>query len=434
MNRKAVEWLYGQLPELVEKGIIPVGSAELIKNYYGMPDKKLGSRVILTMFGVIGAALIGLGIILILAHNWDQINRLTRTMIAVGILLVAQILVGAVIWFKKDNMVWAESSSTFLMAAIGASIALIGQTYHISDDFSRALLIWMLLSLPLVYLLGVTTPAVLYLIGVTTWAVSGEWGSVGKQFIWMLLAALGPYYWKLVKADTYANQSVILSWVYTFCIYISFGTAFSVYIEHLYMLIYAALFSLTYLIGVMWFDDPVKVWQRPFKLIGLIGCLGISFLLTFRDLWSSIGRSFSSIGKAEYFLAFSLLLVILVIVRGLIGKSAKQPLLLGAAPLIAGVGLVLLYFDRSGMSAAIFCNAYMLFVGVTLILRGVRQGNLGVLNMGMLLVAFLIIMRFFDFNFSFIARGLVFVLLGSCFLATNWVMVRRKKEVQNENK
>ena len=143
MNRKSVEWLYGQLPELVEKGIIPIGSVELIKNHYGMTDKKLGGRVVLTMFGVIGAALIGLGIILILAHNWDQINRLTRTMIAVGILLVAQILVGAVIWFKKDNRVWAESASTFLMVAIGACIALIGQTYHISDDFSRALLIWM---------------------------------------------------------------------------------------------------------------------------------------------------------------------------------------------------------------------------------------------------------------------------------------------------
>ncbi len=434
MNRKAVEWLYGQLPELVEKGIIPIGSVELIKNHYGMTDKKLGGRVVLTMFGVIGAALIGLGIILILAHNWDQINRLTRTMIAVGILLVAQILVGAVIWFKKDNRVWAESTSTFLMVAIGASIALIGQTYHISDDFSRALLIWMLLSLPLVYLLGVTTPALLYLIGVTTWAVSGEWGSIGKHLIWILLALLGPYYWNLVKMDRYGNQPVILSWVFTICFYISFGTAFSAYIEHLYMLTYAALFSITYLIGIMWFDDPVKVWQRPFKLMGLMGCLGVSFLLTFRDLWWSIGRSFSSIEKAEYLLSFSLLIVMLVIVRRLILDNAKQQLLLGAAPIVAGAGLLLLYFDMSGMNATIFCNAYMLFVSVTLILRGVRQGNLGVLNMGMLMVAFLIIMRFFDFNFSFIARGLVFVLLGSCFLATNWVMVRRKKEVQNENK
>lgn len=52
---------------------------------------------------------------------------------------------------------------------------------------------------------------------------------------------------------------------------------FSAYIEHLYMLTYAALFSITYLIGIMWFDDPVKVWQRPFKLMGLMGCLGVSF-------------------------------------------------------------------------------------------------------------------------------------------------------------
>jgi len=429
VNKKAVEWLYEQLPELVDKGIIPTASADLIRNHYGSVDKNLGGRTILAMFGIIGVLLVGLGLILILAHNWDQLSRMTRTLIAIGMLLVAQSLVGVTIWFKKDNMVWAESSTTFLMIIIGASIALIGQTYHLTENFSDFLLTWMLLSVPLVYLLGVTTPVLLYLVGVTAWVVSGDFGGMGKQFIWVLLALVGPYYWKLVKINPYANPPVIISWVLTLCFYVSFGVAFSANLEHLHMLIYAALFASTYFIGVLWFDGPVKAWQKPFKAIGLTGCMGLSFLLTLKDVWRSIGREFYSIGSLEYLLAFSLLAVVVVLGIKVINKKTGNHLLFGGIPVVTVVGFLLLYFDGSGINATVLCNSYLLLLSVTIILRSIRAGSLGTLNMGMLMIATLIIMRFFDISFSFVARGLVFVVLGSCFLAANWVMVRRKKEV-----
>lgn len=432
MNRKAVEWLYEQLPELVEKGIIPRESADLIRNHYGQADKKMGGKTILTMFGVIGAIFVGLGIILILAHNWEQMSRMARTFLAVGILLAAQILAGTVIWCKKESAAWTESTSTFLMAAMGAAIALIGQTYHLADNFSTALLIWMVLSLPLVYLMKVTTPALLYLAGITIWVSAGEFSPVGKQFIWVLLGGVIPYYWRLLKKDTYGNQPVVLTWAILYCFYMSFGTAFSAYLEHFHVLIYAALFALTYFAGTVWFAEPVKIWRRPFTLIGLTGCIGLSFLLTFRDLWRAIGRSFISAGAAEYFLVFLLLLFVVILGRKVSKAETDSWLLFGAVPLVAGAGFMLLYADNRGVMPAIFCNAYFLVLSITVILRGVRQGSLGVLNMGMIMVAALIIVRFFDMNFSFVARGLVFVLLGSCFLIANWVMVRRKKEVQHE--
>lgn len=429
MNQKAVEWLYEQLPELVEKGIIPTASVDLIRKHYGPTNKNLGGRTMLTMFGIIGVILVGLGIILILAHNWEQLSRMTRALIAVGMLLVAQILVGATLWFKKDNSVWAESSSTFLMVTIGASIALIGQTYHLADDFSNFLLTWMLLSVPLVYLMGVTTPALLYLVGVTTWAVSGEFGGIGKQLIWALLAIIGPYYFKLVKKDPYANPPVIISWILILCFYISFGTAFAIHLKHLYILMYAALFALTYFIGIIWFDGPVKAWQKPFKAIGLTGCTGLSFVLTFKDVWQSVGRNFYSIGKSEYLLAIALLALVVVLGMRVFNKQTGSHLLFGGVSVVAMFGFLLLYFDVSGINATVLCNGYVLLLSVIVILRGVQEGNLGVLNIGMLMVAALIIMRFFDITFSFVARGLVFVVLGSCFLAANWVMVRRKKEM-----
>ena len=429
MNKKAVEWLYEQLPELVAKGIIPTASVDLIRNHYGSIDKKIGGRTMLTMFALIGAMLVGLGVILILAHNWEQLGRMTRALVTIGMLVTTQILVGFTICFKKDNMVWAESTSTLLMLAIGASIALIGQTYHIADDFSNFLLTWMLLSIPLIYLMDVTAPAILYLAGVTIWIVSGDFDGLFKQLIWILLGIVGPYYYQLVKKDPYANPLVIFSWVFILCVYISFGAAFSSHLEHLYMLIYAGIFASTYFIGILWFDGPVKVWQNPYKVMGLAGCIGLSFLLTFKELWRSIGREIYSVGSTEYLLAFLLLTAAAVLgMKARKGNAGKQ-LLFGSAPLTAAIGFLLLFLDNSGISSTVLCNGYLLFLSIIIILKGIQEERLGVLNIGMIMVAVLIMMRFLDINFSFVARGVVFVVLGSCFLAANWMMVRRKKEV-----
>lgn len=429
MNKKAVAWLYEQLPELVEKGIIPGGSIELIQNHFGPVDKRFSSRTALTLFGLIGAVLIGLGIILIFAHNWEQLDKMARTVIAVGILLLGQNVAGIALWFKKDSAAWTESASAFLMVTIGASIAIIGQTYHIADDFSNYILIWMLVSIPVVYIMDVKTPALLYLIGVTIWVVTKETSDIDKQFIWILLAFLGPYYRKLVKIDAYANPIVLFSWIFIVCFYIAFGMAFGTYMTQLSFFIDANLVAITYFIGVLWFNESAKIWQMPFKVIGLIGCIGLSFLLTFQDIWLSLKIDYSSLGKMEIVLALLLLAITVFLGNKLVNRNQSRHLFLSAAPVIAGIGFLLLLLDDSGINAILLCNAYVLSLSVYFILRGIREGAIGTLNIGMLLVSALIIMRFLDANFSFVTRGLLFVVLGSSFLAANWIMVRRKKEV-----
>jgi len=428
MSQKNVKWLYEQLPELVEKKVIPTESVELIRSYYGPVNKNLGSRTMLMIFGIIGVILVGLGMILILAHNWEKLDRMTRTVIIVGKLLTAQIIAGAVIWLKKDQAVWTESASTFLMLIIGASIALIGQTYHIADDFSSFILTWMLLSIPLVYIMKVTTPALLYLIGITIWAISADSG-VDKHFIWPLLGLTGFYYWQLLKRNRYGNPAVLLSWALTLCFYICFGKAFAIQLQSLSTVVYATLFAITYFIGLIWFDDSEKNWKKPFKTIGVAGCISVSFLFTTKNVWKSIGWGLDRTEMAEAFLLGSLMVVALLLIGIVMKKKRKRNILFGIAPVVVGFGLVLLYFDRSGINATVLMNAYVFFLSITLILRGVREGSLGVLNVGMLMVAAMMIMRFFDSNFSFVVRGLAFVVMGSCFLVTNWVMVRRKKEV-----
>lgn len=428
MNKKAVEWLYQQLPELVAKGVIPAESADLIRKYYGPNDASAPGRNALTVFSIIGAILVGLGIILILAHNWDQLDRGVRLFIAVGMLLAAQVLAGVTIWRNKEHSVWTEAVAVFLMLMLGASIALVGQTYHIVDDVGAYLLTWMLLSFPIMYLMQATAPAVLYLAGVTAW-VTTDVGGMGKQLVWVLLALAIPHYRRLLHAGRYANASVVFSWVLTLCVYFCFGMAFDPYIRTLGSLIYAALFAATLMIGLIWFDDSVKNWQKPFQVIGLAGCAGLAFGLTFTAYWKYLGRQYLP-KTEEYVLAGLLLALVIYLGVVLVRQRRSRHLAFGMLPLVVGIGYLMQFFDPGGIGAAVLLNLYLLGISISIILSGLRENSIGVLNTGMLMLTFLIAARFLDANFSFVVRGLVFVILGVCFLTANLLLVRRKSGVK----
>lgn len=63
-------------------------------------------------------------------------------------------------------------------------------------------------------------------------------------------------------------------------------------------------------------------------------------------------------------------------------------------------------------------------------IAGIRNNNLAVVNTGMLMLAILIIARFFDSDISFIIKGLVFIIVGIGFLVTNAILARRMRGVK----
>jgi hypothetical protein len=75
-------------------------------------------------------------------------------------------------------------------------------------------------------------------------------------------------------------------------------------------------------------------------------------------------------------------------------------------------------------------DAFLLAVGVATVVAGVRDRRLSLVNGGMLVLAALIIGRFFDSDLSFVGRGLAFVAVGVGFLVTNLWLVKPTKVAQ----
>ena len=179
INRGAVRWLRGQLPELVASDVITSESARTIELHYESTEPRSGLGFIL--LAIVGSALIGAGIILLIAHNWDQLNRATRSVIAFLPLITAQILCLFVLARRNESQAWRESVAIFDVAAVGTAIALISQTYQIQGSFADFMCIWLLLSIPIVYVLRTTVGAVAYLIGTVVW-VFAKWGAWSMRY------------------------------------------------------------------------------------------------------------------------------------------------------------------------------------------------------------------------------------------------------------
>lgn len=431
MKKNAVKWLYEQLPDLVERGVISSDAADRIRDYYG-PAAQEEQKSYMTIFGIVGIILVGLGIILIVAHNWEQLNRFSRMVIAVAMLLAAQICAAAVWYFKRDQRSWKEGAAVFWMLMMGASMALVSQTYHLSDDTGAFLLTWMLLSLPILYLLQSTLVAAIYLIGIGGWVANGSVPIIGKHLIWLLFCAIIPYCRQLLQAEQNVNAATIVTWIFTLSFYFSFADAFNHQIGHLGLLLYAALFSITYLLGALALEKRALGWYKALLTMGAVGTVGISFILTFKDVWSGFGSG--GLRTGESWLAIILLLAAaylgyMVLLRKLGGSIAYI-----AAPFVAGAGYLLQAYDTGGLIAAVLMNLFLLSFSLYMIRKGVRKGEISTMNLGMVLLGALIIARFLDINFSFVIRGIVFLALGICFLAVNWMAARRKAGANDAEK
>ncbi len=101
----------------------------------------------------------------------------------------------------------------------------------------------------------------------------------------------------------------------------------------------------------------------------------------------------------------------------------------------AFIVFIILFFiglNSPGLSQ-ILINLLILLVAVHTIRDGAQRNHLGILNYGLLIITALITCRFFDTDFSFVVRGLLFIIIGIGFFAANYYMIQKRKKRYEKN-
>ncbi|MCO5231397.1 MAG: DUF2157 domain-containing protein [Chitinophagales bacterium] len=409
---------------LQEKGVISAEVGNDIRAYY-KSKSKANPNIAFILFSIIGAVLIGLGVILLVAHNWDNMPRWLQTFIAFSIVILGQVL--SIYGFVK-NTVWREAAIAFLIIAIGACIGLIGQIYNVLGDENQFYFTWTMLVLPIVFLLKsqMAMIATLILSIVFLFASSRNDDVIYPSFLfWPIFGSILWYYWQDCKANAgkLFNRGVIYLFIISLLLaLIKFNADGDA--EYFISLSYFMLFQLFFILSNnVLIENHLKI-TFPLRWIGLLGMNLVMLILVLNDfIYQKDASFFETLNNRAFFMA--IIITLLSSIFLLKQKSGAYLLQFYNYLFIAFLPLFLLnYFTGIGY---LLMNIYVIVVVLFIIYQGVNNNSLFVTNMGLLMISVIIFYRFLDTGQSFFLRGFVFILTGVCFLALNLYILKRKK-------
>ncbi len=430
MNKNLVK----ELDELKAAGVIDEETSGRISEYYKIKGDGSQNRLFV-VFGVLGAILVGLGLILIIAHNWDDLSRPVKVFFSFLPLLAGQFFCGFSILKRQTSPAWKESSTVFLFFAVGSSISLISQVYNIHGDLSTFLFTWMILCLPLVYILRSSMASLLYIIGITYYQVCSNYDfdifnhhhKESFNYWWMLLLIV-PHYHSVYLRNANSNYLTFLNWFVPISITISLG-AVARHTEEFIFIAYMCLFSIFYMIGTSPFFDNTRRRVNGYLVIGSLGTMHILMMMSFHWFWEELagkGLTWEDFAGREFWVT----LMMTTIACGMYYMTQKRRGWRELRPMNFAFAIYILIFLlglSNSVLPVILINLLVLGLGVFTIRLGTKADHLGVLNYGLLTITTLIICRFFDSHMSFVVRGLLFVLVGAGFFLVNYLMLKKRK-------
>ena len=136
-NLNFLDRIRRDLKVFVDRGIITNIQEDSILEYYGVTkdilDKGNSYSRLIIILSTLGAALVGLGVVLLIAANWNTIPSIVKIIMSVLSVITSNIIG---YWLTYKTIYKRIGSSIFFLAAFlfSGSVFLIGQMYHILEN------------------------------------------------------------------------------------------------------------------------------------------------------------------------------------------------------------------------------------------------------------------------------------------------------------
>ena len=422
--------LLKDLPELVSANIISGDTAQQITDYYKRKEVTSPNRQLL-IFGILGALLVGTGLLFIVANQWDQFSQFVQTSCSFLLLIIPQLFCVFVLMKKSEKIVWREIAALLLFFAVGANISLVSQIYHINGDASSFLMTWMLLTVPLIYLLDASALSLVYIFMCMIFGLTAKNSGTfpnEEHLFWILFVLPLPHYYQILRKSPASILTILHHWMIPYVL----TQTLLILSQEAKMLMppaYTFLFAIFYFIGKRPFFKNRPLLNDGYLIFGyggtVISLLVMSFNATWKDLSKDIYQ-FSNLIATHEFIGCILLLVMAAFLldkQNLSKKWADWRMM--DITFLLFLILFLLGFQAATLSV-ILVNLLVLLLGLILLREGAKKTHLGVINLGMLIIALLAVCRSFDSDLTFVVKGVLFVLVGIGFFAANWLMIKKR--------
>ena len=400
-----------ELDELTASEVICPEVAERIRLYAQQRTQSNSSHRLLTVFGALGAILIALGIIVLLAHNWDELPRWIKTFISFLPLLIGQAACGYLLFYKGLTSWWGEAAAVFTSLAIGAAIAMVHQVYNLPESsFASFLTLWLLLALPTLYLMRSRATAILYYIGIGALCILGyrEWSTYYTSLA--TFALILPFYIWHIRYKANSAITSFLHWLTAVFIGIALFILYTSIRNDDDVILWFVLLSAIYLMIGKYLQT--SIYYNAYKVAALL-CIPICFFIEDFPSFSNNYTLYTTISIV--FIYFYLITKYYYI-----DKKEKILDLVLVFPL--------LYIFSVYLARLYLYDLVILAFGAYYVWKGFKSERSLVVNYGLTVISIEVAIRFFDSYFPFVLKGIVFILLGVSFFVANYFILKQKKK------
>jgi len=394
VNRRFYKQLQTELEAWRQHGTVTAEQAEAILSQYVVVSPLYGRLIVILV--TLGAILAGVGIILFVSANWQEIPRVGKIVLLMA-LVVAVYFLGY--WLKYEKDFPRAGGALILVGAMvfGAAIFLVGQQYHMPVDDPRLLTWWFVGVIPVAYF--TRSKAILTL---------------------AILAALGALGYK--TAQWFEGVR---------------------YEQYAFFAFYLVLGLVLYGIGSLHSRfERLEYYTPRYQVFGLILLFGIMYVLSFKDIYNERALTawdFLMLPSA-FAVAFHIAAALAVIctIWGLFIDVNRKRLSfqlssdLAAIVLFVAIGYLLLGLPfTSPIYYAVIFNL-LLFAGIIgLIFLGYFRGFSSLVNIALVFFGLAVIGRYFDLTWELLPRSLFFILGGFLLLGGGILLERfRRKTLQ----
>ncbi len=441
----STQYLLDFTQKIEGKNVVSAETAVRIRKFIHKLENASPWELFMIISGIMGALFASAGIFAIISHNWDDFPKHIR-----GALSIVPSLVGLYFYYlalfkHKDSKVWIESSSMFLMLMIGASIALVSQTYQMDGDFNKFIKVWAALTVPLFYFGRASGITLLYFILTTFLLVEVRIGFFGIPsfntnenfyWFWIFFAAFLPHYY--LHLNTESNKQSIRMIYLSYCLFLAFYIGLGLTVKSNYLLWHSSTIVLFYLLGKKFMGGNSTIFGRPFQLFANLILSITALLYTFKPAveevfaWDSFfNYPYWWTEQKVYFFALLPFLIGIYFIFFMYRKSFEHVnYLIVFAPALFVIAFVMEHASHSWWMLSGLMNLYVLALGIAAMIVGSDHKNTAQMAYGLILICILLWWRYFDTSWHFVVKGLVFLAVGGGFFLINGLVKGKVEEIE----
>ena len=430
------EWLVNEVANWERDGVITPEQSRTIVGRY--PAQTAGGKSWgMIIFSCLGAVIVGLGIILLLAYNWEAIPKYAKLAIIIGSL--AAIQTGGIKLVVGSERFRALGEGICLLGTMvfGAGIWLVAQIYHIDEHFPNAFLIWGLGALAMALAMPSIPQAILATVLLTVWS-----GAERMEFdtpVWItpvvLLVLVGTLAWRLRSRLLLAVLLPAILFAYGFSM--PTGGDHDWVIFSTYLSIASLYLALSYITrGATSFPGAAPVFWWYGGVMFIFSLFLLSFPSMAREVlvWHHREANWRHYTYGLIPLAASLAAWAVAAWLYVSGRISRQlgdagfEIFLIPLTVILGVVDMLVVHRVAGWIVAGPFNLVFIGIVASMMARGCREGLMKQTVIGSVLLVCLIVARYFDLFESQLVRGVVFVVTGGLLIAEGILYSRAKRQ------